>query len=205
MRAFSQSRRTVLSVTPSAVATSSDSPAKYRISSARGARGRPLPEQLKRELPTAEDLAQEFPAMTVVKLRIEIERALREFTAAHGVKPKRSTPSRAVNSPLVYKSRLGARPPRKRPAPVAGKWIRTDETPLFAGFAFPGPDQGGGRGAVPQGVHLTGPWWDWIDCSARAICAVPAVPDEDPAGYRPFPERRVRRGYPTRAHRNGCS
>jgi hypothetical protein len=34
----------------------------------------------------------------------------------------------------VHKSRLGARPPRKRSAPVAGKWTRTDETPLQAGF-----------------------------------------------------------------------
>ena len=38
----------------------------------------------------------------------------------------------------VHKSRLGARPPRKRSAPVAGKWIRTDETPLLAGFRISG-------------------------------------------------------------------
>jgi hypothetical protein len=43
----------------------------------------------------------------------------------------------------VYKSRLGARPPRKRSAPVAGKWIRTDETPLLAGFRI-----WGGRGTL---------------------------------------------------------
>ena len=43
----------------------------------------------------------------------------------------------------VYKSRLGARPPRKRSAPVAGKWIRTDETPLLAGFRMCG-----GRGTL---------------------------------------------------------
>src|SRR5438046_2876902 len=35
--------------------------AQYRLSPA-------LPEQLKRDLPTIEDLAQEFPAMSVVKL-----------------------------------------------------------------------------------------------------------------------------------------
>ena len=35
---------------------------------------------------------------------------------------------------LVHKNRLGARPPRKRSAPVAGKWIRNDETPPKAGF-----------------------------------------------------------------------
>lgn len=49
--------------------------AQYRLSPA-------LPDQLRRELPTAEDLAREFPAMSVVKLRIEIERALRTFVAA---------------------------------------------------------------------------------------------------------------------------
>jgi hypothetical protein len=51
--------------------------AQYRLSPA-------LPDQLKRELPTAEELAREFPAMSVVKLRIEIERALRNFVAARG-------------------------------------------------------------------------------------------------------------------------
>jgi predicted nuclease of restriction endonuclease-like (RecB) superfamily len=58
--------------------------AQYRLSPA-------LPEQLKRELPTIEDLAQEFPAMSVVKLRIEIERALRDFTAVSGVASKNPT------------------------------------------------------------------------------------------------------------------
>jgi len=52
--------------------------AQYRLSPA-------LPEQLKRDLPTIEDLAQEFPAMSVFKLRIEIECALRDFSAAHGI------------------------------------------------------------------------------------------------------------------------
>jgi predicted nuclease of restriction endonuclease-like (RecB) superfamily len=56
--------------------------AQYRLSPA-------LPEQLKRDLPTIEDLAKEFPAMSIVKLRMEIERALREFTAAHGLVCKR--------------------------------------------------------------------------------------------------------------------
>jgi hypothetical protein len=35
---------------------------------------------------------------------------------------------------LVHKNRLGARPPRKRSAPVAGKRIRNDETPPKARF-----------------------------------------------------------------------
>jgi predicted nuclease of restriction endonuclease-like (RecB) superfamily len=51
--------------------------AQYRLSPA-------LPDRLKRELPTAEDLAREFPAMSLVKLRIEIERALRNFLMARG-------------------------------------------------------------------------------------------------------------------------
>ena len=51
--------------------------AQYRLSPT-------LPEQLKRDLPTVEDLAAEFPAMSVVKLRIEIERALRDFAVERG-------------------------------------------------------------------------------------------------------------------------
>jgi hypothetical protein len=39
----------------------------------------------------------------------------------------------------VHKNRLGARPPRKRSAPVAGKRIRNDETPPQAGFRILGP------------------------------------------------------------------
>lgn len=55
----------------------------------------------------------------------------------------------------VHKSRLGARPPRKRSAPVADKWIRTDETPLSAGFRISG--------------WLS--WW-WTRC-----CATERVPE----------------------------
>jgi predicted nuclease of restriction endonuclease-like (RecB) superfamily len=51
--------------------------AQYRLSPA-------LPDRLKRELPTPEDLAREFPAMSLVKLRIEIERALRNLLMARG-------------------------------------------------------------------------------------------------------------------------
>lgn len=43
-----------------------------------------LPPQLLQDLPTVEEFAREFPLMSVVKLRIEIERALREFAAANG-------------------------------------------------------------------------------------------------------------------------
>ena len=46
--------------------------------------------------------------------------------------------------PIVYKNRLGARPPRKRSAPVAGKRIRNDETPPQAGFRVSGTLSGRG-------------------------------------------------------------
>ena len=75
--------------------------AGYRLSPA-------LPDKLKRDLPTVEDLAQEFPAMSVVKLRIEIERALRVFTAAYGVTPKRP---RSISSVLRELKECGVAPP----------------------------------------------------------------------------------------------
>jgi YhcG PDDEXK nuclease domain len=75
--------------------------AQYRLSPA-------LPEQLKRDLPTIEDLAQEFSAMSVVKLRIEIERALRDFTAAHGLVSKRP---KSISAVLRELKERGVSPP----------------------------------------------------------------------------------------------
>jgi predicted nuclease of restriction endonuclease-like (RecB) superfamily len=75
--------------------------AQYRLSPA-------LPEQLKRDLPTIEDLASEFPAMSVVKLRIEIERALRDFTAAHGLVSRRP---KSISMVLRELKERGASPP----------------------------------------------------------------------------------------------
>jgi predicted nuclease of restriction endonuclease-like (RecB) superfamily len=75
--------------------------AQYRLSPA-------LPEQLKRDLPTIEDLAQEFSAMSVVKLRIEIERALRDFTAAHGLASKRP---KSISTVLRELKERGVSPP----------------------------------------------------------------------------------------------
>jgi predicted nuclease of restriction endonuclease-like (RecB) superfamily len=46
--------------------------AQYKLSPA-------LPPQLARDLPTVEEFAREFPLMSVVKLRIEIERAVRDI------------------------------------------------------------------------------------------------------------------------------
>ncbi len=50
-----------------------------------------LPPQLQQDLPTVEEFAREFPLMSVVKLRIEIERALRDFATANGFSPSRPT------------------------------------------------------------------------------------------------------------------
>jgi predicted nuclease of restriction endonuclease-like (RecB) superfamily len=52
--------------------------AEYRVSSQ-------LPKQLQAELPTASDLAREFPLMSIVKLRIDIERTLRGLAQQLGV------------------------------------------------------------------------------------------------------------------------
>lgn len=58
--------------------------AQYKVSAA-------LPSRLQQDLPTIEELGREFPLMSVVKLRIEIERALRDYAAANGFTPTRPT------------------------------------------------------------------------------------------------------------------
>lgn len=52
--------------------------AQYQLSQA-------LPPQFEEALPTVEEFAREFPLMSVVKLRIEIERALRELAGERGL------------------------------------------------------------------------------------------------------------------------
>jgi predicted nuclease of restriction endonuclease-like (RecB) superfamily len=52
--------------------------ADYRLSST-------LPARLQGDLPTSADLAAEFPLMSLVKLRAEIEQELRALAASHGV------------------------------------------------------------------------------------------------------------------------
>ena len=47
--------------------------------------------RLQQELPTIEELGREFALMSVVKLRIEIERALRDYAATQGFAPARPT------------------------------------------------------------------------------------------------------------------
>jgi hypothetical protein len=61
--------------------------AEYRLTSAPA-----LPAKLRREVPTTEELAGEFAMMSVVALRIEIERALRELLERRGAAmPERPT------------------------------------------------------------------------------------------------------------------
>jgi predicted nuclease of restriction endonuclease-like (RecB) superfamily len=52
--------------------------AQYHLSAA-------LPPQLEEDLPTVAEFAREFPLMSVVKLRIEIERAVRDLAEKRGV------------------------------------------------------------------------------------------------------------------------
>jgi hypothetical protein len=59
--------------------------AQYRLSPS-------LPAQLREDLPTVEDFAREFPLMSVVELRIEIERALRSLLALQGCLEAGRTP-----------------------------------------------------------------------------------------------------------------
>jgi hypothetical protein len=45
--------------------------------------GKALPKALQGELPTAAELSKEFPLLSVVKVRIEIERALNNLAKEH--------------------------------------------------------------------------------------------------------------------------
>jgi hypothetical protein len=75
--------------------------AQYQLSHA-------LPPQLEEDLPTAAEFAREFPLMSVVKLRIEIERALRDLATARGITVNR--PVGIVNM-LRDLQRQGLAPP----------------------------------------------------------------------------------------------
>jgi predicted nuclease of restriction endonuclease-like (RecB) superfamily len=49
--------------------------------------GRALPEALREDLPTVAELSREFPLLSVVKVRIEIEQALNDLAQEHGLAP----------------------------------------------------------------------------------------------------------------------
>jgi predicted nuclease of restriction endonuclease-like (RecB) superfamily len=52
--------------------------AQYRLTAA-------LPDELRKELPTTEELSAEFPLLSLVRLRIDIEKRLAELATAHGL------------------------------------------------------------------------------------------------------------------------
>jgi predicted nuclease of restriction endonuclease-like (RecB) superfamily len=49
--------------------------------------GRALPEALREDLPTVAELSREFPLLSVVKVRIEIEQSLNDLAQEHGLAP----------------------------------------------------------------------------------------------------------------------
>lgn len=75
--------------------------AQYRLSPT-------LPDQLKDKLPTAAEFAREFPLMSLFKLRIEIERALRELVEEYGVAVSRPM---TISDMLAELQRRGLAPP----------------------------------------------------------------------------------------------
>lgn len=78
--------------------------AQYKVSPS-------LSSRLQRDLPTIEELGREFPLMSVVQLRIEIERALRDYAAAYGFAPTRPT---GIGPMLEDLQRRGLAPPSAR-------------------------------------------------------------------------------------------
>jgi predicted nuclease of restriction endonuclease-like (RecB) superfamily len=73
--------------------------AQYRLSTA-------LPDLLQAELPTPEDLAREFPLMSVIKLRLEIEREVRRLLVARGLEE----PKAGVGTALSELRKFGVAP-----------------------------------------------------------------------------------------------
>lgn len=71
-----------------------------------------MPPQLQRDLPTVEELAPEFPLMSVVKLRIEIERALRDFMIDAGDTPERPA---GINDMVGALKKRGVAPASTKP------------------------------------------------------------------------------------------
>jgi predicted nuclease of restriction endonuclease-like (RecB) superfamily len=119
--------------------------AEYKLSPA-------LPAQLESELPTAEEFAREFPFMTLVKLRIEIERELRRLMQIHDVgrAPLWNRPS-ATRSPTArYHLRTE---PRIRDGSAYDERCRTRLRSAFE----PGRSRGTGRNPLPRRATGTQP------------------------------------------------
>jgi predicted nuclease of restriction endonuclease-like (RecB) superfamily len=77
-----------------------------------------LPKQLEGELPTPDELAREFPLMALVKLRIDLERILRQLAQQHGV----SDGAPALGPTLQRLAAVGGLPPG---AADLGETLRT--------------------------------------------------------------------------------
>ena len=73
--------------------------AEYRLSDA-------LPEPLRAELPTAAEFAREFPLISLVQLRLEVERELRSLIEAQGA----AAPGPGISPALSELERLGLAP-----------------------------------------------------------------------------------------------
>ncbi len=67
--------------------------AQYRLSPA-------LPERLKQELPTVEDLEPEFCTMAFIALRRKVDYTLRDFSAAHDIRADASVTIESLLSEL---------------------------------------------------------------------------------------------------------
>lgn len=63
------------------------------------------PAALRSELPTAAELAHEFPLMSLVRLRIQIERALSDLAWAHGLERQRFGIRRLLGRACTRKGR----------------------------------------------------------------------------------------------------
>jgi predicted nuclease of restriction endonuclease-like (RecB) superfamily len=74
---------------------------QYRLATA-------LPDQLQGQLPTRDELAREMPYLSVVALRIDIERALRQFMALRGLEPSRAV---GIRQALLELEESGEVPP----------------------------------------------------------------------------------------------
>lgn len=58
--------------------------------------GQMLPNHLQQDLPTVAELSKEFPFMSLVNVRIEIERALTDLAKANGLTPQSLGVSRLI-------------------------------------------------------------------------------------------------------------
>ena len=95
-----------------------------------------LPKQLEGELPTPDELAREFPLMALVKLRIDLERTLRQLAQQHGIFDGAS----ALGAMLQRLAAVRGLPPRVET--LAGRcapWMRRRMARMFQRTPQPRP------------------------------------------------------------------